>query len=218
MLHLKLDTAVAFCWGSTSRLSSSPLRFRSRHHAEDSSQAVADPEPRSDEARKATADAQARLSAVEAKLAGLDEEIKKLSAQVEQESAGRREAHQGVARRRKRPHRGRRRAGDWRGAAQAKRGLRNFAADLAIGQAAKQIEADAGDRPRPDRRVCGRRWPATARRQGRQELDGRLRCPLRPGLCRCGEGLKLDTAALDHQFDGFSGHLGRQRRAARRSS
>ena len=37
-------------------------------------------------AREATADANARLSAVEAKLAGLDDEIKKFRAQVEQES------------------------------------------------------------------------------------------------------------------------------------
>jgi F-type H+-transporting ATPase subunit b len=91
------------------------------------------------EARKATADAQARLSAVEAQLAGLGEEIKKLTAQVEQESledekrikaalgeestrivaAAEQEINVAVT--------------------QAKRGLRSFAADLAIGQAAKQI-------------------------------------------------------------------------------
>lgn len=91
------------------------------------------------EARKATADAQARLSAVEAQLAGLGEEIKKLTAQVEQESiedekrikasigeesariVAAAEQEIGAA------------------AAQARRGLRSFAADLAIGQAEKQI-------------------------------------------------------------------------------
>ena len=91
------------------------------------------------DARKATTDAQARLSAVEAQLAGLGEEIKKLSAQVEQESledekrikasigeesarivaAAEQEIHAALA--------------------QAKRGLRTLAADLAVGQAEKQI-------------------------------------------------------------------------------
>jgi len=90
-------------------------------------------------AREATADANARLSAVEAKLAGLDDEIKKFRAEVEQESLGDEarikasladesarivqaaEQELSVA------------------AAQARRGLRNFAADLAIEQAAKQM-------------------------------------------------------------------------------
>ena len=90
-------------------------------------------------AREATADAQARLSAVEAKLAGLGEEIEKFRAQVEQESledekrikaaigeesariVAAAEQEIGVA------------------AAQARRGLRDFAADLAIEQAAKQL-------------------------------------------------------------------------------
>jgi F-type H+-transporting ATPase subunit b len=94
-------------------------------------------------ARQATAEAQARLSAVEAQLAGLGEEIKKLSAQVEQESvedekrikaslgeesarivaAAEQEINMAVT--------------------QAKRGLRSFAADLAIGQAEKQIALSA---------------------------------------------------------------------------
>lgn len=90
-------------------------------------------------ARAATADAQARLSAVEAKLAGLGEEMEKLRAQVEQESledekrikaamgeesariVAAAEQEIGVA------------------AVQAKRGLRDFAADLAIEQASKQL-------------------------------------------------------------------------------
>lgn len=90
-------------------------------------------------AREATEAANARLSAVEAKLAGLDDEIKKFRAEVEQESLGDEarikaslaeesarivqaaEQELSVA------------------AAQARRGLRNFAADLAIEQAAKQL-------------------------------------------------------------------------------
>ncbi|MGC1463037.1 MAG: ATP synthase F0 subunit B [Terracidiphilus sp.] len=90
-------------------------------------------------AREATADANARLSAVEAKLAGLDEEIKKFRAEVERESledearikatlveesariVQAAEQELTVA------------------AAQARRGLRHFAADLAIEQAAKQM-------------------------------------------------------------------------------
>jgi F-type H+-transporting ATPase subunit b len=90
-------------------------------------------------ARDATADANIRLSAVEAKLAGLDDEIKKFRAQVEAESledearikatitdesariVQAAEQELSVA------------------AAQARRGLRHFAADLAIEQAAKQL-------------------------------------------------------------------------------
>ena len=90
-------------------------------------------------AREATTDAKARLSAVEAKLAGLDEEMRKFRAQVEQEAfedekrikasigeesariVAAAEQEIGVA------------------AAQAKRGLRIFAADLAIDQAEKQV-------------------------------------------------------------------------------
>ena len=90
-------------------------------------------------ARKMTADANTRLSAIEAKLAGLDTEIDKIRAQVEEESkqdevrikstiseesariVAAAEQEIGVA------------------AAQARRGLRHFAADLAIEQAAKQL-------------------------------------------------------------------------------
>jgi F-type H+-transporting ATPase subunit b len=90
-------------------------------------------------AREATADANARLSAVEAKLAGLDEEIKKFKVQIEQESTGDEarikaaladesarivqaaEQELNVA------------------TAQAQRSLRHFAADLAIEQAARQL-------------------------------------------------------------------------------
>ena len=92
-----------------------------------------------DAAQKTTQDANTRLSAVEAKLASLDQEIAKFRAEVEQqivqdEQRGKAaleeetarivasaEAEIGVA------------------AAQARRTLRNFAADLAIGQAARQL-------------------------------------------------------------------------------
>ncbi len=90
-------------------------------------------------ARKVTEDANSRLSAVEAKLSSLDEEIAKFKTEVEEEIkrdearikatleeesariVAAAEQEIGVA------------------AAQAKRGLRHFAADLAIGQAAKQL-------------------------------------------------------------------------------
>jgi len=90
-------------------------------------------------ARKVTEDANARLSAVEAKLSTLGEEIQKFRAEVEAESlqdearikaslaeesarvVAAAEQEIGMA------------------AAQARRGLRTFAADLAIDQAAKQL-------------------------------------------------------------------------------
>jgi F-type H+-transporting ATPase subunit b len=90
-------------------------------------------------ARKVTEDANARLSAVEAKLSKLDEEIQKFRSEVEAESVQDEfrikaslaqessrivlaaEQEIGMA------------------AAQARRGLRHFAADLAIDQAAKQL-------------------------------------------------------------------------------
>ena len=141
MLHLKLGTAVAILLGINfaiiffaiaiplTRIMPKIIRKRSQTLSHDLTSA-----------RQATAEAQARLSAVEAKLAGLGEEIKKLSAQVEQESvedekrikaalgeesarivtAAEQEIDVAVT--------------------QAKRGLRNFAADLAIGQAEKQIK------------------------------------------------------------------------------
>jgi F-type H+-transporting ATPase subunit b len=90
-------------------------------------------------AREATADANTRLSAVEAKLAGLDAEIQKFRTQIEQDSLEDEKrikatieeesarivtaAEQEIA----------------VAAAQARRGLRNFAADLAIAQAEKQL-------------------------------------------------------------------------------
>ncbi|HKF47984.1 MAG TPA: ATP synthase F0 subunit B [Terracidiphilus sp.] len=92
-----------------------------------------------DDARKTTADANTRLSAVEAKLAKLDEEIAGIRARVEEESkqdevrikASIQEesarivasAEQEIA----------------AAAEQAQRGLRHFAADLAIENAARQL-------------------------------------------------------------------------------
>ena len=140
ILHLKLDTTVALLLGINfaiiffaiaiplTRTMPKIIRKRSQTLSHDLTNA-----------RQATADAQARLSAVEAKLAGLGEEIKKLSAQVEQESledekrikaAMGEESARIVA------------AAEQEisvAVTQAKRGLRNFAADLAIGQAEKQI-------------------------------------------------------------------------------
>jgi F-type H+-transporting ATPase subunit b len=90
-------------------------------------------------ARKMTEDANARLSAVEAQMAKLGDEIARFRAEVEAESKQDEakikaaladesariveSAEQEIA----------------QAAAQARRGLRNFAADLAIDQAAKQI-------------------------------------------------------------------------------
>jgi F-type H+-transporting ATPase subunit b len=90
-------------------------------------------------ARKTTEDANSRLSAVEAKLSSIGEEIEKFRAEVERESLAD-EAHikstlkeeserilsaaeQEIA----------------AAATQARRGLRNFAADLAVDRAAKQL-------------------------------------------------------------------------------
>jgi F-type H+-transporting ATPase subunit b len=90
-------------------------------------------------AREATADAQSRLSAVEAKLAGLGEEMQKFRAQVEQDSledekrikaALGEESARIVA------------AAEQKinvAAAQVRRGLRDFAANLAIDQASRQL-------------------------------------------------------------------------------
>jgi F-type H+-transporting ATPase subunit b len=90
-------------------------------------------------ARKVTAEANARLTAIAAKLSGLDGEIAQIRAQMEEESrqdetrikstigeesvriVAAAEQEIGAS------------------AAQARRSLRNFAADLAIGQASKQL-------------------------------------------------------------------------------
>ena len=92
-----------------------------------------------DSARKMTEDANARLSAIEAKLSGLDAEIAGIRTQVEQESKqdevrikatiGEESARIVAAAEQEIDQ----------AAAQATRGLRHFAADLAIEQAAKQL-------------------------------------------------------------------------------
>ncbi len=90
-------------------------------------------------AREATADANTRLSAVEAKLAGLDAEIQKFRAQVEQESREDEKRIKSMIE----EERARIVAAAEQeitvAAAQARRGLRHFAADLAIAQAEKQM-------------------------------------------------------------------------------
>jgi len=90
-------------------------------------------------ARKATAEANARLSAIEAKLAGLDGEIAGIRAQVEAESLedearikatiGEESARILAAAEQEMDA----------SAAQARRSLRHFAADLAISQAVQQL-------------------------------------------------------------------------------
>lgn len=102
-----------------------------------------------DEARKATAEAQARLCAVETKLAGLGQEIEKFRAQAEEDSRTDEKrikasieeesvrivaaAEQEIA----------------SAAAQARRSLRDFAAGLAVEQAARQLHLT----PEADRAV-----------------------------------------------------------------
>jgi F-type H+-transporting ATPase subunit b len=140
ILHLKLDTAVTlllainfaiiffFIAIPLSRLMPKIIRKRSQTLSHDLKTA-----------REATADAQSRLSAVEAKLAGLGEEMQKFRAQVEQDSledekrikaALGEESARIVA------------AAEQEisvAAAQVRRGLRDFAADLAIDQASRQL-------------------------------------------------------------------------------
>jgi F-type H+-transporting ATPase subunit b len=94
-------------------------------------------------ARKMTEDANARLSAVEAKLASFDEQIAQFRAEVERESAGD-EARIKVALEEERVRivqSAEQEIGQ--AAAQARRGLRNFAADLAIDQAARELNMTA---------------------------------------------------------------------------
>jgi F-type H+-transporting ATPase subunit b len=140
MLHLNLDTTIFLLLGINfaiiffgiaiplGRLMPKIIRKRSQTLSQDL-----------ETARAATADAQSRLSAVEAKLAGLGEEMQKFRNQVEQDSiedekrikaalsdesariVAAAEQEIGAA------------------AAQIRRELRNFAADLAIDQASRQL-------------------------------------------------------------------------------
>jgi F-type H+-transporting ATPase subunit b len=94
-------------------------------------------------ARKVTEEANARLSAVEAKLSKLDEEIQKFRTEVEAE-AGHDQARisSSLAEESKRiVESAEQEIGV--AAAQARRGLRSFAAGLAIDQAAKQLKLTA---------------------------------------------------------------------------
>jgi F-type H+-transporting ATPase subunit b len=91
-------------------------------------------------ARVATADAQARLSAVEAKLAGLGEEMQKFRAQIEQESLEDEKRIMGAIGEESARIIQAAEQEIGAAAAHAKRGLRNFAADLAIEQAEKQLK------------------------------------------------------------------------------
>lgn len=90
-------------------------------------------------ARKTTSDANARLSAVEAQLSRLDDEIAKIRTQVEQESKqDEQRIKSSIEEERARIVA----AAEQEisvAAAQARRGLRHFAADLAIEQAAQQL-------------------------------------------------------------------------------
>jgi F-type H+-transporting ATPase subunit b len=90
-------------------------------------------------ARKTTAHANARLSAVEAQLSRLDDEIAKIRAQVEQQSKqDEQRIKSSIEEERARIVA----AAEQEisvAAAQARRGLRHFAADLAIEQAAQQL-------------------------------------------------------------------------------
>jgi len=90
-------------------------------------------------ARKETEDAGARLSAVEAKLASLDDEIAKFRSEVEKEIANDEvRIKAALVEESARIVSGAEQEID-SAAAQARRGLRNFAADLAIEHAAKQL-------------------------------------------------------------------------------
>jgi len=140
ILHLKLDTAVTLLLAINfaiiffaivipiGKIMPKIIRKRSQTLSLDL-----------ETAREATADAQSRLSAVEAKLAGLGEEMQKFRAQIEQDSledekrikaALGEESARIVA------------AAEQEisvAAAQVRRGLRDFAANLAIDQASKQL-------------------------------------------------------------------------------
>jgi len=109
-----------------------------------------------DDARLATTDARSRLSAVEAKLANLDVEIAAFRTQVESESVGdeaRIKATIEEERQRIVAAAGHEIA---QAAAQAQRGLRQFAAELAIDRAVSQMElSPAADRERADRDLIG---------------------------------------------------------------
>jgi F-type H+-transporting ATPase subunit b len=90
-------------------------------------------------ARKTTADANARLGAVEAQLSRLDEEIAKIRAQVEQESLQDAERIKATIEEERTRIVSSAEQEINVAAAQAKRSLRHFAADLAIDRAVRQL-------------------------------------------------------------------------------
>jgi F-type H+-transporting ATPase subunit b len=90
-------------------------------------------------ARRTADDANKRLSAVEAKLASLDNEIAKFRAEVEEQIAQDEQRGKGALEEERTRIVASAEAEIGVAAAQAKRSLRTFAADLAIDQAAKQL-------------------------------------------------------------------------------
>lgn len=127
-------------------------------------------------ARKTTADANARLGAVEAQLSRLDEEIAKIRAQVEQESLQDAERIKATIE----EERARIVASAEQeitvAAAQAKRGLRHFAADLAIDRAVRQLVLT----PEADRALIAEFVSETAQNGGADgkaagKMDGSIR-------------------------------------------
>jgi F-type H+-transporting ATPase subunit b len=92
-----------------------------------------------EEARKTTEDANRRLSAVEAKLASLDQEIARFRTEVEEQIAQDEQRGKSALEEEKARIVASAEAEIGVAAAQARRSLRHFAADLAIEQAAKQL-------------------------------------------------------------------------------
>lgn len=90
-------------------------------------------------AREATEDAKGRLSAVEEKLAGLGQEIEKFKAQVEQEALEDQKRIKAAIEEESARIVASAEQEIGAAAAQARRGLRHFAAELAIDQASKQL-------------------------------------------------------------------------------
>lgn len=123
-----------------------------------------------DLARKATEEARQRMSAVEAKLAGLDQEIAQFRAQVEQESledetrikASLKEESERILASAEQEITA--------AAAHARRSLRSFAADLAIEQASKQIALT----PETDRELIHEFIGQVAAGNGRGEDEAAL--------------------------------------------
>lgn len=102
-------------------------------------------------AREATEDAKARLSAVEAKLAGLGEEIQKFRDQIEHDSIEDEKRIKAVIEEESARVVSSAEQEITVAAAQARRALRHFAADLALDQAAGQVSQRLASSPETDR-------------------------------------------------------------------